>query len=112
MSKKFKITIILCLIPLLLFTSCQSENEKIINLDLIKSLSEKKDDLTWKDFDGYPFEVIGFGSYIRKYTVEDNYHLLISGTSVNDKPRYIYLVKPSGERIDIRYDDIDQFLLE
>lgn len=111
MRRKLNITIV-CLVALALVTSCQSDKDKQLTLDKIRTLSEKKDNLSWNDFEGYPFEDIGSGLYIRKYNVEDNYRLLIGGGSINDKPKYIYLVKPSDERIDIRYDDIDRFLLE
>lgn len=112
MRIKLNLTIVLCLVTLILLSSCQSNSEKQLTLDKIRSLSENKGNLSWNDFEGYPFEDIGSGLYIRKYNVEDKYQLLISGASIDDKPKDIHLVKPNGEKIDIRYDDIDSFLLE
>ncbi|WP_379135927.1 hypothetical protein [Paenibacillus sp. sgz500958] len=76
-------------------------------MDDIRELARKGEDLTWKDFDVYLYEDIGSGLYIRKYEVDENYYVLVSGGSLSISPMQISLVKANGEPIDIRHDDID-----
>lgn len=86
------------------------ENKDMLSLDTIKELAKKGDDLMWDDFDGYSFTEGGSGLYIRFYSVEDGYSLSIGGGGPNDKPMYIYLSGNGKERIDIRYDSVEEFL--
>ncbi|MDE6131754.1 MAG: hypothetical protein K2G04_00045, partial [Oscillospiraceae bacterium] len=86
--------------------------QDVIPLDKVKELAQKGDDLMWEDFDGYAFTEGGSGLYIRFYSVEDGYSLTIGGGDPNDKPMYIYLSGNGKERIDIRYDSVDEFLKE
>ncbi|MDH6373874.1 hypothetical protein M2444_005717 [Paenibacillus sp. PastF-3] len=80
-------------------------------MDEVRDLVQQGQALSWKDFEGYPFEDVGSGLYIRKYEINENYHVLVGGGSVDTAPLYINLVKRNGEKIDIRYDDIDHFIL-
>ncbi|MNE38466.1 hypothetical protein D3C76_204070 [compost metagenome] len=111
MKKRYCIVTAVFLTALIILSGCSSSKEEVLTLDKLRILSEKKDNLSWNDFDGYPFEDIGFGLYIRKYNVADKYQLLISGNNLEEKPIGIYLAKTSDERIDIRYEDIDRFIL-
>ncbi|AJS58447.1 hypothetical protein [Paenibacillus sp. IHBB 10380] len=115
MKNKHSIMTIIFFIVLVTFSACDinydSDNDTILSLDKLRSLAKKGEVLSWNDFEGYPFEDIGSGLYIRKYEIEGKYHLLISGRSINNAPDNIYLVKTTGEQIDIRYDDIDSFIL-
>lgn len=88
------------------------EDEKILTIDKVKELAKKGDDLMWDDFDGYTFTEGGSGLYIRTYTVEEGYSLYIGGSSLYEKPMYIYLSGKGKGRIDIRYESVDEFLGE
>ncbi|MFF2908388.1 hypothetical protein [Paenibacillus sp. NPDC057934] len=81
-------------------------SDNVISLHKLHTLAQKGEQLTWSDFENYPFEDIGSGLYIRKYEVEGGSHLLLSGGNINLAPMSINLVKTSGERIDIRYEEI------
>ncbi|MCL6602727.1 MAG: hypothetical protein K6T94_07625 [Paenibacillus sp.] len=111
-SKRSLITV-LFLTLMVIFSACDNRvgksSDDILTLSELRILTQKGEELTWKDFNAYPFEDIGSGLYIRKYEVDGDYHLLISGRSISKAPDTIYLVKTNGEQIDIRYGDIDNF---
>lgn len=86
------------------------EDGKILTIDKVKELAKKGDDLTWSDFDGYTFTEGGSGLYIKSYSVEGGYNLMIGGEGRETKPMYIYLSDGNDNTIDIRYDSIDDFL--
>ena len=98
---------------LVIFSACDNKGGKssddLLTLSELRILAQISEELTWKDFNAYSFEDIGSGLYIRKYEVEGDYDLLISGKSISKAPDTIYLVKTNGEQIDIRYGDIDNF---
>ncbi|GAF09373.1 hypothetical protein [Paenibacillus pini] len=79
---------------------------------MVQDLAQSGQDLTWNDFDDYPYEDIGSGLYIRNYKIDEDYHVSVGGASIEKKPLYIYLVKANGEKIDIRHDDMEQFMLK
>lgn len=83
-----------------------------LTIETIKELSQKGEDLTWDDFKDYKGTSIGSGLYILKYDIDDEYCLLIGGGSMEEKPMYIYLkkVSDSEQHIDIRTDDISDFI--
>ena len=88
--------------------------------DIQKLVTEKGEKLTWEDFEKYQYEEIGSGMYIRKYPVgsENEHILLIKGKDLSKEPEGIrlYLLGDgvldieTDKNIDIRYDDLEQFL--
>ena len=94
-----------------MFDAAQKDG-KILTIDKVKELAKKGDDLTWSDFDGYTFTEGGSGLYIKSYSVEGGYNLMIGGGGRETKPMYIYLSDGNDNIIDIRYDSIDEFLNE
>lgn len=84
---------------------------KLITLDKVKELAKKGDDLTWSDFEDYYGVDVGSGLYIMSYAVEGtNYSVSVGGGSLTEKPMYIYLSGNGKEKIDIRYDSVEEFL--
>ncbi|WP_340022435.1 hypothetical protein MHI24_25915 [Paenibacillus sp. FSL K6-1096] len=73
----------------------------MITLTELKSLSEKEASLNWSDFDKYTFEDIGSGVYIRKYQVEGERKLLVSGKSLEQPPEKISIVDSSGKELEL-----------
>jgi hypothetical protein len=110
MKKKYLLGIAALLAVMVTFSTYSHKrepgNDNVISLHKLHTLVQKGKYLTWSDFEGYPFEDIGSGLYIRKYEVEGGGHLLLSGGSLELAPMSINLVKTSGEVIDIRYEDI------
>jgi len=100
---------------------------KHITLEDILNLSEKKDELTWSDFEEYEYEDIGSGLYIWEFKVKEGsegYSLWVGGVPPT-KPYYIKLFHGINEStypgvkgidtkngIDIRYDDVWGFTHE
>lgn len=112
MKKKTFMAVALLLCSVFLFSACGDGSNPILTLEKVRTLSEKGEHLSWDDFEGYSFEEMGSGLYIRQYRMQDHYQLLMGGPSLEKVPEYIYLIKESGERIDVRYDSIDEFLME
>ncbi|MEK4513461.1 hypothetical protein EJP82_08410 [Paenibacillus anaericanus] len=85
-----------------------------LSLENVIELSIKGNELSWKDFKIYDSTDIGSGLYIQHYDIDEKYYLLIGGGSIDEKPMYIRLVKAnnSDDYIDIRTDDIDEFISE
>jgi len=85
-----------------------------LSLEKVIELSKKGNELSWDDFGKYDSIDIGSGLYIRRYDIDENYYLLIGGSSIDEKPWYIYLIKAnnSDNYIDIRIDNIDDFISE
>ena len=83
--------------------------------DLIE-LSNKKYELTFKDFDDYSSISIGSGLIINEYRINENYKLIVGGISL--KPMYVKLRYSANNRendyleIDIRDDDVESFIKE
>ncbi|MFC3746122.1 hypothetical protein [Paenibacillus sp. GCM10012306] len=110
MNKKYLLGIAALLAVVITFSTYSLKREpgddKVISLHKLHTLAQKGEHLTWSDFEGYPFEDIGSGLYIRKYEVEGGNHLLLSGGSIDRAPMSINLVKTNGEPIDIRYEEV------
>ena len=89
----------------------RKETDKL-SLEKVIILSEKGNELSWEDFEEYDSIDIGSGLYIRHYDIDENYHLLIGGSSIDEKPMYIRLVKTDDldNYIDIRTGNIDDFI--
>jgi hypothetical protein len=82
-----------------------------LTLDAVVELSAKGDELTWDDFKQYKGTITYAGSYVKSFDIDENFELVIAGTSDVGKPKYIKLVsKTSGERIDIRENDVKAFI--
>ncbi len=77
--------------------------------DLVGLIGE---DLTWDDFGPYWYEDVGSGLYIYRYPIDQDYYLQISGASPDVPPMLIRLVdaKDAARYIDVRYEDIDEFI--
>lgn len=85
------------------------ENKRL-TLDDIVFLSEKGNDLTWDDFDGYQYTETGSGLLIRLYPVDERYGLSVGGAP-GKKLSYILLSDGiNGASIDIRTEDVKAFL--
>lgn len=85
------------------------ENRRL-TLDDIVFLSEKGDELTWNDFDGYLYTETGFGLYIRLYPIDERFGLSVGGAP-GKKLSYILLSDGvSDDFIDIRTEDVRTFL--
>lgn len=120
---KWKLFIVICFITLIFGIGCKNtvipdtEEQKTgqsnkLTLEIVKKLSEKGDKLSWKDFQTYDGgKDIGSGLYIKWYPIDDKYDLLIGGGSLKERPMYINLSpKYTKKSIDIRRDDIDEFI--
>ena len=109
-STGFKLTIALLLI-FIICTACQSNKEQgggeLITLTELKSLSEKGAALNWSDFDKYVFEDIGSGVYIRKYQVEGERQLVVSGKSLEQPPEKISVVDSSGKELEMTPENVE-----
>ncbi|WP_379145930.1 hypothetical protein [Paenibacillus sp. sgz500992] len=115
MTNKHGIITLMLLVILSTFTACDSKQgsgeDTVLSMDKVRSLAQQGEDLAWTDFEGYPFEDVGSGLYIRKYAVEEDYHVLVSGRSLDKAPDTVYLVNPTGEQIDLRHDDDEDWKL-
>lgn len=87
-----------------------------LNLETLKDLAATYGkDLDWEHFSAYYSEDIGSGAYILRYPISNSFYcLLIGGYSTDYPPEYIRLVlnTDSSQFIDIRYEDIDSFLID
>ncbi len=81
-----------------------------LTMDAVRTLAEKGDALSWEDFADFTGRETGSGLYIMQYDIDDTYAVLVGGVP-DEKPMYIYLCNwPTEEKVDIRYDSIDEFL--
>lgn len=89
----------------------QSEKSKL-SLEVVVELAQKKDSLSWDDFEKYDSIDIGSGLYILRYDIDDDFYLLIGGKSKDENPMYIRLLRANNEEdyIDIRTDDVEKFI--
>ena len=82
-----------------------------LTLDAVIELSAKGEELTWEDFKRFKGTITYAGSYVKSYDIDENFELVIAGESDVGKPKYIKLVvKTSGNRIDIRTNDVKAFI--
>lgn len=83
-----------------------------LTLDDVIELSKKGDELSWNDFEGFPYRDIGSGLFIRVYEINPWFSLWIGGGNLNTKPMYIQLrIKTDPEdSIDIRTEDVVAFI--
>ena len=100
------------LILTLLLAGCAAPGP--LTLERVETLSTQGEALTWSDFEAYPYLETGSGLYIRVYDVGEDYQLWIGGGLPEDggPPMYIRLVRVDDpdDAIDIRYDDVADFI--
>ena len=119
---KWKLFIVICTLTLIFAIGCKNtvvsniEEQKTgqstkLTLEIIKNLSKKGEEVSWKDFQTYDSKDLGSGLYIKLYPIDDKYELLIGGGSLEKSPMYITLSNKYTEKsIDIRYEDINKFI--
>lgn len=85
---------------------------RTLTMEKVKVLAQKGENLGWRDFGIYLYEDIGSGLYVHRYEIDENYYLLIGGTSKEEPPMYIRLIsaKDSDSYIDIRTESIEDFI--
>lgn len=83
-----------------------------LSLNDVIILSQKGEELTWADFNGYSYIETGSGLYIRVYEIDEMFSLWIGGGSTNVTPMYIRLVSEANrdDYIDIRTEDVTDFI--
>ena len=82
-----------------------------LSLDDVLSLSAKRAELTWSDFEKFSCTDIGSGTYIRHYEIDPTFSLYVGGSSLDEPPAYIRLQEDAtGEFIDIRKTDVSAFI--
>ena len=98
-------------------TGCSSQDDNKLTLDKVIELSQKGDDLSWRDFEKYESKEIGSGLYILLYELEEDFYLLIGGLK-DQKPIYIRLGHDTNQDgfvdnddyIDIREENVEAFV--
>lgn len=92
--------------------SDKNENgEKMLTIDELKIIAQKGKNITWDDFSKFKGTEIGSGLYIRKYDINEQYYVLIGGTSPNKAPMYVSLHDTrAGRSIAVGEDNIDDFI--
>ena len=82
-----------------------------LTLDDTVMLSQKKDALTWSDFERYQGQDIGSGLYIMRYKIDELFEVLVGGIPY-ETPMYIYLRvnNEADDRIDIRTENVSAFI--
>ena len=91
---------------------------KKLTLEELISLSEKGEELTWTDFEGYTHYDVGSGLYVERFPIDDMFYLLIGGSynieSEEMEPIYFYLRSNDGTEasIDIRDGDVKKFIAD
>ncbi len=86
------------------------ENWKL-TLDDVVMLSQKRDALSWSDFERYSGQDIGSGLYIMRYEIDERFEVWVGGVP-DEKPWYIYLRvnTEADDHIDIRTEDVSTFI--
>ena len=118
---KKPIAFILVLICTLNFWGCEPSGtrEAIPDLSMatLKSLvdiySEQDEELSWDTFAPYYYsEEVGSDTYIRRYSIDTDYYLVIEGVSIEEPPKHMKLVFKDdlNKYIDIRTENIDNFI--
>jgi len=93
------------------------EKPQKLTLEKVKEISKKGDNISSHDFESFEGVETGSGLYIMRYTIDDNYYILVGG-SPKMKPVYVKLIyhkdknnlTENRKMIDIRHDDVDKFI--
>ena len=80
-----------------------------MTLNDVVELAKKGNELDWADFKDYNGRDVGSGLYIWEFTLEDGYVLDVGG-STDKKPIYIILSCNNEKGIDIRTDDVKEYI--
>lgn len=84
-----------------------------LTADDVIRLSEKGNSLRWSDFDEYSYYETGYGLRIRVYEINEKLSLWIGGGGTYDNGLmafYFCLEADDGNYIDIRTDDVKNFI--
>jgi len=88
-----------------------------LNMGTLKSLvdiyNEKDKEMSWETFAPYYYkEEVDGDTYIRRYSVDKDFFLIIEGNNAEETPMHMKLVlrNDPNKYIDIRYESIDDFL--
>lgn len=95
--------------------SVPNESRKTLSLNDIIILSQKGYDLSWSDFEQFEYIETGFGLYIRRYEINDQFHFAIGGAGPNSEPMYMHLGANGDDPeafIDIREGGVTEFISE
>ena len=90
-------------------------DRKNLSLNDVIILSQKGYDLTWSDFEQFEYIETGFGLYIRRYEINDQFHFAIGGAGPNSEPMYMHLGANGDDPeayIDIREGGVTEFISE
>ena len=82
---------------------------KDMTLKDVIELAKKGNDLDWSDFKDYNGRDVGSGLHIWEYKLEDGYVLDVGG-DIMTKPMYILLKRNNDKSIDIRTDDVKEYI--
>lgn len=64
------------------------------------------DNLSWEDFNQFPYEDIGSGRYVYKYDLSDGGSLFIIGDSLDKPPSTIYILEKDGTETIIKNESL------
>lgn len=83
-----------------------------LSLNDIIMLSRKGEDLTWSDFEDYPYIEGGSGLYIRNYHINNSFGFSIGGGLTDNPPIYmtLYTKTEDNQSIDIRTENVTKFI--
>ena len=88
----------------------QNDKENL-SFAALKTIINKKKNLTWDDFAEYNGSAVGSGLYILSYVIDEHYYLLIGGPSPAEEPWYVRLYhSDTNQYIDIEEENIDDFI--
>lgn len=116
------VALVLVLICTLCFWGCGPSDtpKKLVpdlNMETLQSLvdiyDEKDKELSWDTFAPYYCSIeVGSETYIRRYSVDEDYYLIIEGVSIEESPMHMKLVLKDdpNKYIDIRTENIDDFI--
>lgn len=95
------------LAAMFILAACQPQSEKMTPSD-VRALAALKEELTWKDLEGFDHEEVGSGLYILKFEINgsEGYVLLAGGGSKTEPPLYVTLQSPTGESWEIRNEEL------
>ena len=87
-----------------------------LTLDDVRTIAQKGEALSARDFDGYEYIVTGSGLYIKLYPVEESYGVALGFARPDaDEPIYCYLTAIGadgmlGDTVDLRTGDVEAFI--
>lgn len=94
------------------FEYLYTTGKKQLTLDDVIELSSKGEELVWEDLADYKGVETGSGLYIVKFSIDDDYSLVVGGTGTEGKPMYASLTYSDGTFVDIMTEDAEAFISE